>query len=157
VIRGEFDPSAPYPKPWVRVLVYLEGHSPIWTEVRFLIDTGAGMTCLHPRDALSVGVPRRSLLRRQAWSNPPIHMSGVGGTMEYFETPYSYAFQTMNGDLHIIDRNILVARATLANTGLPALLGWDILRDFHLTVRQDTGFIELDPIVPNILQVSDSP
>jgi hypothetical protein len=53
VIHGEFDPSDPYPKPWVRVLVFLEGHSSIWTEVRFLIDTGAGMTCLHPRDVLS--------------------------------------------------------------------------------------------------------
>jgi hypothetical protein len=157
VIRGEFDPSDLYPKPWVRVLVFLEGHSPIWTEVRLLIDTGAGMTCLHPRDAYAVGIPRRSLLRRQAWSKPPVRMSGVGGVTEYFETPCSYAFQTTNGDLHMIDRTILVARATQTNIALPALLGWDILRDFHLTVRQDSGFIELDPILPNILQVPGSP
>jgi hypothetical protein len=108
----------------------MEGHSSIWSEVRFLIDTGAGMTCLHPRDAFAAGIPRRSLLRRQAWSTPPVHMSGVGGTTEYFETPCSYAFPTATGDLHIIDRKLLVAKATQTNIALPALLGWDILTDF---------------------------
>jgi hypothetical protein len=86
-----------------------------------------------------------------------VNMRGVGGTMEYFETPCSYAFQTLNGDLQMIDRTILVARATQTNTALPALLGWDILRDFHLAVHQDTGFIELDPIAPNILHVPGTP
>ena len=153
MIRGKFDPADPYPKPWVRVLVFLEGLSPIWTEVRFLVDTGAGPTCLHPRDALAVGVPRRSLLRRSAWSKPPVVLKGVGGSTEYFETLCSYAFQTTKGDLHMIDRTVLVARATQTNAALPALLGWDVLRDFRLAVHQDTGFIELDPITPNILPI----
>jgi len=63
----------------------------------------------------------------------------------------------LNGDLHIVDRTILVAKATQSNMALPALLGWDILRDFHLTIHQDTGFIELDPITPNVLQMPDPP
>ena len=53
MIRGEFDVSDPYPRPWIRVFAYLAGISATWTEVRFLLDTGAGMTCLHPRDAIA--------------------------------------------------------------------------------------------------------
>jgi hypothetical protein len=157
VIRGEFDPSDPYPKPWVRVLVYLDGISPMWAKVPFLIDTGAARTCLHPRDALTAGVPRRSLVRRETWQAPPLMVNGIGGTMEYYQTSASYAFETTSGDLHVVDGAILVARATPTNTALPSLLGWDLLQGFHLNVHYDTGLIELEPIVPNVVQVPGSP
>jgi hypothetical protein len=157
VICGEFDPSDPYPKPWVRVLVSLDGISPIWREVRFLLGTGAARTCLHPRDALALGVPRRSLLGRSTRVKPPIILTSVGGTTEYYGTPATYAFETTTGNLHVVHREILVAKATQTNAALPALLGWDLLQDFHLTIHQDTGSIELEPLAPNILRVPGTP
>ena len=157
MIRGEFDLSDPYPRPWIRVLVFLEGLSSSWTEVRFLIDTGAGLTALYPRDALAVGVPRRTLLQRAARGDPTIDRRRIGGMTESFETVCSYAFQASDGALHRIDGTIRVVRATTANTALPAILGWDILRDFHLTIQQDTGLIALDPIRANIFRVLGPP
>lgn len=153
MIRGEFDPADPYPKPWVRVFVYLEGISQQWEQIRLLIDTGSAATCLHPADALAVGVPRRSLLRRQSWPDDPVMVRGVGGTMEYYSTRASFGCTTVDGNLHVVDRNILIAKATPTNTALPSLLGWDILRDFHIAVQYDTGLVSLDPLTPHIINV----
>ena len=156
MIRGEFDASDPYPKPWVRVFVNLAGISPIWTEVRFLLDTGAGVTCLHPRDAIAAGVRTTALITPSAWSKV-VNLSGVGGTMQYFETAASFGFPQVDGSLHLIDQTILVARARRTNTRLPSLLGWDILRGFRLTIDQDAGLIDLEPHVPNVVQVPNTP
>jgi len=156
VIRGEFDPSDSYPKPWVRVFMNLQGSTSAWTEVRFLRDTGAGITCLHPRDALKLGASMQSLVTPSAW-NRSVRLRGVGGSMQYFEASASYASPMTDGNLHIIDRTIMVAKARRDNRGLPSLLGWDILRDVHLTIHQDTGLVELAPITPNILQVPGAP
>lgn len=158
MIHGEFDPADSYPKPWVRALVYLQGISQQWEQVRLLIDTGAARTCLHPADALAVGVPRRSLLRRQAWADPPIMVRGVGGSTEYYPASASLAFETVDGNLYAVDRQILVAKATPTNTRLPSLLGWDVLRDFHLSIRHDTGIVGLEPLnTDNIVQVPQAP
>ena len=152
MIRGEFDPSDPYPKPWVRVFVFLAGISAKWTEVRFLIDTGAGMTCLHPRDAIAVGVTTTALMTPTVWPRV-VRLSGVGGTMAYFETDASVAFPQIDGSLHLIDQKILVAQARRTNTRLPSLLGWDLLRGFRLNIDQDIGLIEMDPRTPNVIHV----
>jgi hypothetical protein len=82
---------------------------------------------------------------------------GVGGTMEYYCTEASFAFAMTDGNLHVVDQKILIAKATQTNTTLPSLLGWDILRDFRLSVQFDSGMIELDPLTPNIIQVPPAP
>lgn len=152
MIRGEFDPSDPYPKPWVRVLVFLTDISSTWTEVRLLLDTGAGVTCLHPRDAIAVGVTTTALITPTVWPRV-VKLTGVGGPMTYFETDASLAFPQIDGSLHLIDQTILVAQARRTNTRLPSLLGWDLLRGFRLNIDQEIGPIELDPRLPNVIQV----
>lgn len=156
MIRGAFDPSDPYPKPWVRVFIFLAGISPTWTEVRFLLDTGAGRTCLHPRDAIAVGVTTTALITATAWPRV-VKLTGVGGTMTYFETEASLAFPQVDGSLHLVDHKILVAQARRTNTRLPSLLGWDTLRGFRLSIDHDAGVIELDPRMPNVVPVPNTP
>ena len=156
MIRGEFDASDPYPKPWVRVFLFLAGISTTWTEVRFLLDTGAGKTCLHPRDAIAVGVATTALITPSSWPRV-VNLSGVGGTMQYFETAASFGFPQVDGNLHLIDQTILVAQARRTNTRLPSLLGWDVLRGFRLGIDLDVGRIELDPYAPNVVQVPNTP
>jgi len=52
VILGFFDPALPsWPRPMIRVLLYLPGISTRWAPVDFLLDTGAGTSVVHPLDA----------------------------------------------------------------------------------------------------------
>ena len=49
-------------------------------DISFLVDTGAGLTCLHPHDADGMGIPYDLL-------ESPEPVLGVGGTSQYFREP----------------------------------------------------------------------
>jgi hypothetical protein len=52
MIVGWFERDAPHPIPRIEVSVWLPRISKGWAAVPFVLDTGAGVTCLHPGDAL---------------------------------------------------------------------------------------------------------
>ena len=52
MIVGWFDPDAPYPIPRVNVALSLPRISKDWAVIPFIVDTGAGVTCLHLHDAM---------------------------------------------------------------------------------------------------------
>jgi hypothetical protein len=147
VIRGYFNLGSGWPVPWVQVNLFLPGHSQDWQPVEFLLDTGAAMTCLHPRDAMLVGVEPVRLTSAASW--PRLEQSfGVGGAAAIFVTPARYAFERDDLPPYIIEGEIRVAQLSLGNQRLPSLLGWDVLKHFALSIDQDTGEVTLRPKRP---------
>ncbi|MYC33074.1 MAG: hypothetical protein F4X64_07850 [Chloroflexi bacterium] len=63
--------------------------------VRFLVDTGAYATCIHPRDSTQISLPF-DLLER------PVRSDGVGGMATYFLEPAILEF--VDGDAREIHR-----------------------------------------------------
>jgi hypothetical protein len=144
MIRGSFDPTRSGPYPWVGAAVYLPGYSQGWFVVRFLLDTGAATTCLHPRDAISRGgIDAATLADPQFWPSASPRQ-GVGGTSDYYTIDAHYAFvHSDTGRIQTIAGTIDVAAITASNQQLPSLLGWDILQNFVLAVDSRSGTVTL--------------
>lgn len=66
------------------------------------------------------------------WSHPVV-MGGVGGRQTYRREPANFAFWTGQREWgEVIAGQILIGGLASQNT--PALLGWDVLREFRLEV-----------------------
>ena len=139
MIEGFWDDNRPY----MRVAVYVMEFSRAWGVVDFLVDTGADNTCLHPTDALRIGVPAPFLLDTSQWSEVE-RTSGIGGT-EYPYCPLDawYAFRQSNGEWLQVPGKIRISGYRSENIGIPALLGRDVLRRFTLTMHVGHGILQL--------------
>jgi hypothetical protein len=136
MIRGWFDSIDGWPVPRVRATVSLHGLSGAsltTASISFLIDTGSGISALHPLDATKrVGIPRAWLADKSRWSRQH-SVSGIGGTTTYFIVACRYGFEHAGGRTQEVDGVIRVAPLTQSNQQLPSVLGWDVLRHFRLT------------------------
>ena len=120
--------------PLIRVTVALNDRA---DDARFLIDTGADATVLHPTDAHSIlGADLYTI----DFDHDPHHTTGegVGGTVDRVVRDATLTLQSEDGRLHSIEMPILIARPTPTEPGehgnwrLPSLLGRDFLRHFRL-------------------------
>ena len=106
------------------------------SEVRFLIDTGADATVLHPRDAYRL---LGDELHRIDFGRDPYHIAGlgVGGGAERVVRDATLTLRSVDGETYPMEMPILIARPTPAEPGdhgnwrLPSLLGRDFLRHFR--------------------------
>ena len=115
MIRGFFGSrNAPYVSCLVRIPRF-----EVEQRVRFLMDTGADSTCLHPFDAQDIGVPFHQS-RDEAIS------SGVGGRAPYYRERALLSF-TDGPISRVYDIRLLIARPTTGNLRLPSLLGRNII------------------------------
>jgi len=111
--------------------------------VRFLVDTGASSTCLHPEDAISLGIPIDGL-QASVWSQ------GIGGKAGYavmpaqvcFQEPYRFGrrFRLVGYDI-----DLAVALPTEENAILPSLLGRDILNQWDIRYDQRRSLLKCRP------------
>jgi len=126
-------------------MLYLPGISQRWAPVHFLLDTGAGTSCVHPLDATTkIGISDAALRTPALWSRQRIS-HGVGGSSPEYSIPAHYALQHDDGTWARHQEDLAIAQPTAANQNLPSLLGWDILRhyrvvaDWHaLSIRLET-------------------
>ena len=119
--------------------LYLHGGS----IVRFLVDTGASSTCLHPEDARRLGIPIDGL-QASVWSR------GIGGragyaampAQVYFQEPYRFGrrFRLVGYDI-----DLAVALPTEENAILPSLLGRDILNQWNIRYDQRRSLLNCRP------------
>ncbi len=149
MIQGFFDPAlAARGQPWprVRAAVVLPGLAAKPMAGSFVLDTGAMRSCLHPVDAIYVGLTRGQLMTPQLWPRK-VSSQGVGGSMEYFEAQAELAFlDGASSALIAVQTDIEVAPLRPETESLPSLLGWDVLREFRLALDWDRREVTLNPI-----------
>ena len=143
MIPGFFDPKRVGPAPKVRANVLLPELANRWFKVDFLLDTGAGITCLHPNDAINRAGLTSTVLSDPAQWRRREPARGVGGQATYFVVPAIYAFVTDAGQMQLVRGQTRVAQFRPGDMNLPSLLGWDILEKFEVVVDWRTRRVEL--------------
>lgn len=68
----------------------------------------------------------------------------MGGAAGYYIHPATYLFRHDDGTPQQIDDEIYIAQPHAANTVLPSLLGWNVLKPFKLTFDWATQRIALE-------------
>ena len=131
MIPGEFDSAGrPYVEGFL-VIPRLE----IYGNVQFLLDTGAGSTCLHPEDSVKLDMPFGRLIS-------PTMSYGIGGGSLYHREAAVLSFlddeaiQSYRLQLHI-------AEPTAANAGFPSLLGRDVLNRWRIVYDPTDSALEI--------------
>ena len=116
MIIGEFDGGHPYVSAVVGVpRIGLIG------AVRLLVDTGAAVTCIHPKD----GIPLRLPFDRLQDGG---YVTGVGGRSERFVERANLTFVDADGAVtYVYDLDTRVGKPEQVGSGLPSLLGQDVL------------------------------
>jgi hypothetical protein len=104
--------------------------------IRFLIDTGADDTLLHPSDVEQFAGP---VLDAPFDEHPERQLiGGVGGGTYIVPVSARLFFRDEVGAYHLRqDCRVWVAQPTATNRRLPSLLGRDLLQFFRLTLDYD--------------------
>jgi hypothetical protein len=133
VIAGYFDPSFSRPLPKVKVAVRLPKITRDWAVVRFVLDTGAARTAIHPLEATNtLGIDPAALRDPGVWPRS-VKLGGIsGGLNTYYLVPAEYAFVHTDGQLQTIQAEIRIAQPTPSNEKVASLLGWDLLERFQV-------------------------
>ena len=122
MIVGRFDESG---NPIVECRIVIQRFR-INSPVSFLLDTGAGSTCLHPRDATEIGMPFSQL-------GDSVRSRGIGGGATYFREPAFLCFAGQRiGQYHIYETSLHIAERHPNFDDLPSLLGRDVINQWHM-------------------------
>lgn len=111
-------------------------------QVTFLIDTGASVSLLHPRDAIRFGLDLASLAADPR-SERARSMSGVA---RFIRTTALLDFDEDVPRPRSLRHPIGIAEANSGNEMLPSILGMDFLKAFRLTVSVREHRVELEPL-----------
>ena len=120
MIIGEFDEQG---RPYVEGRVIIP-RLKVNEIVRFLLDTGADRTCLHPRDTRRARMPFDQLGNR-------IISRGIGGSSSYFREPTILAFAD-KPHTRLYDLELFIAEPHESNEKLPSLLGRDVINHWYM-------------------------
>lgn len=132
VIRGFFESDSGQRYPMVRVGLFLPALTGQFAVVDFLVDTGATLTCLHPKDAIFLlGLDPAALADPTRWSDR-VPTAGIGGSVEYYRVSARYLFIHEEIAPQQIDAPIHIAQLRAENQQLPSLLGRDLLAHFNM-------------------------
>lgn len=116
MIIGEFRGIQPY----VSAIVGIPRLG-VFGTVGFLVDTGASVTCLHPRDSIALRLPFDRLERSG-------HITGVGGRSERFLERVTLTFlDSASADTYVYHLDVRVGKPEQVSSGLPSVLGQDVL------------------------------
>lgn len=121
MIEGAYDTH--YGRPYVQGRLSFPGLG-IDGYIDFLVDTGADVTTLHPRDGIAMNVPFNNL-------TPGQPSQGIGGFADTFEEPAVIMFAD-GSFVRLYTASLSVAKPTKFNLTVPSLLGQDILRHWRM-------------------------
>ena len=130
MIRGEIEDTR---YPYLECVVHMLRFGSLG-RVRFRVDTGADLTCVHPKSAEALSISFAEL-------SPSKVGHGVGGQARYSPEP---ALLIFSDDGRPVYRHIelWVAMPTQANQGLDSLLGVDIIGDWQMVYDAPNGRLE---------------
>lgn len=116
MIIGEFEGAQPY----VSAVVGIPRLG-VFGTVRFLVDTGAVVTCIHPRDSIPLRLPFDRLQHSE-------HITGVGGRSQRFLERATLTFLDATvAATYVYNLDVRVGKPEQVGGGLPSLLGQDVL------------------------------
>ena len=130
MIVGAFDTRG---RSYVRCLVSIPRLGVVG-DVTFRVDTGADITCLHPGDGRTLGIPFERL-------ENPVGGRGVGGISQYFLEEASLVFDN-DGEQEVRPAPLLIAKPDGANEGLPSLLGLNVINHWYMEYDPVNGRLE---------------
>ena len=139
MIRGFFDGNSPYVEPAVQFDALGET-----AQIPFLLDTGAIVSVLSPRDTLKLRIDITQL------AGLPVERNlGFGGEAHYvvLETRLSFRDTVQDAPPFVLTFPIRIAIPTPDNLPLPSILGMDFIRHFRLTLAAREGQVDLDPLI----------
>ena len=112
-------------------------------DVKFLIDTGADNTCLHPRDVGMFQIDYRRL-RNSALATS----AGIGGDLTYYREDAVLIFRDQSGEYlswsFVI--HLCVRPHSPTTLELPSLLGRDFINLCHFQANRSMNRALLDPL-----------
>ena len=132
MIAGEFDPQG-YPTVWGRLDL------PQWNvsyTVPFLLDTGADVTTIHPRDAGNAGIPFDRLYAG-------VTVGGIGGQSTYYREPATLVFaDDVERQSYCYDLTVDIAKPEDVSGEIPSLLGRDIIDRWRMVYDRTDDLLE---------------
>ena len=134
-----------------------------WTRIRVLIDTGSVSSAVHADDAISALRIGRAELVADNWpASEQTQLGGVGGLLRYRRLPAAWRFPPIGPDLQEVDgadfleiddagaevhlgeyRDPFSDEGAGQSNGLSAILGWDVLQHFRLTLDRPDNLVML--------------
>ena len=133
MIRGVIEPDGS-----PRVFGFVRSptlHAQGW--VKFLVDTGAAGTCLHPSDAHKIGIN----LGQLEYSSTN---QGVGGMARYAQQSAYIFFHDSEGGWASYTVDLQIAKLTPDNLEFPSLLGRDILSQLGMLYSPSRKVLSFD-------------
>ena len=139
-IEGEFREQDRPPSPSVTAVVEIPKMG-VSQSVKFLVDTGASRTVLHPRDILRLGID----FVTYAADACPIAFSGVGGKASYTVEDAILYFENSKTDLRALIGPLDPSQFDFAlNEHVPSLLGRDFLNQGRLIVDYENNELSFE-------------
>ena len=131
MIIGDFDGGHPY----VSAVVGMPRLG-VFGTVRFLVDTGAAVTCIHPKDSVPLSLPFDRLQNSE-------FVTGVGGRSERFvERATLTFFDAADAVTYMYDLDVRIGKPQQVRAGLPSLLGQDVLGRWVMVHDPDVGRLQ---------------
>ena len=104
-----------------------------FSEIDFLLDTGADVTCIHPGDLRPLGIETRFVPAGSA-----IEASGIGGGGRYFEEIAVLQFEDET-ETRYYAINLYIAEPNQEMEGLPSVLGRDVVNRWRMIYDPEIG------------------
>lgn len=104
--------------------------------VRFLLDTGADNTSLHPLAARRARIPFDQLGNRTG-------SRGIGGTSSYFREPALLVFDD-DSQVRVYEIELRIAEPNESNRTLPSLLGRNVINYWYVQYDPTNARLECE-------------
>ena len=134
MLVGRFEPSSG--RPFLEAQITFARPSAAG-EVLFLVDTGSDRTLMHPYDAARLSLTG-------TLEGDPVAIGGTGGRATYVRIAALVSFAGEAGPTYSYELDLPVAVRSPAPTGLPSLLGRDILDRWRMTYSPSEGRLEFN-------------
>ena len=129
MLRGRFGHASK--RPYIQGRLFIP-RLEIWSDVSFLVDTGADRTTLLPADGSRMGLNCDTLIRS------PIPSVGIGGTSRSYTEESAVLFNEPGKALYVYEIALEIVGPDDHLMDIPSLLGRDILNRWRMDYSPTT-------------------